>query len=131
MRPEHGVAACEVTQTVYDKSQAVAQTALGRPGRGEAMRLTILVPPNLTLSTPPRLVGADNEPAVELSWRRCVPAGCLADAILTEEQVKRLRARTENGRVTFQDGAGREAAIPFAPRGLAPALDALAKEDAR
>ena len=129
VRPEHGAAACEVTQTVYDKSQAVAQTALGRPGRGEATRLTVLLPANVTLGTPPRLLGAESDPAVELSWRRCLPAGCLADATLTDEQVRRLRARTDNGRLTFQDGAGRDAAIPFVPRGLAPALDALAKEE--
>lgn len=131
VRPEHGTPACEVSQVLYDKSQPVAQTALGRPTRGEAMRLTVQVPPNVLLATAPRLLGAEGDAPIELTWRRCLPVGCFADAALTEDQVKRLRGRTENGRVVFQDGAGREAAIPFVPRGLPQALDALSKEDGR
>lgn len=135
VRPERAAPACEVTQTLLDKGVAVAQTAFGRPpGHGEKLRLTILVPSNVSLASGPRLVGAEGEsglPPVELSWRRCVPAGCIADAALSDDQLRRIRARTENARLVFQDSGGREAAMPFAPRGLAAALDALAKEDPR
>ena len=130
VRPDKAAQLCEVTQTLYDKSQPVAQTALGRPARGEKMRLTVLVPANVTLATPPRLQGEETDAPLELTWRRCLRAGCLADATLSEDQLRRLRARTATSRIAFQDGAGRDAAIPFAPRGLTQALDALAKEDA-
>lgn len=128
VRPEGSPAACEITQTIYDKSQPVAQTAIGRPSKAEALRLTILVPSNILLSAGPKFQPGEGEPPVEMTWRRCLPAGCLADAALTDDQLKKLRARTDNGRILFQDGAGHDAIIPFAPKGLAQALDALAKE---
>jgi invasion protein IalB len=129
VRPEHGTPTCEVGQTLLEKGQAVAQTAIGRPRAGEPIRLTVLVPVNVSFAAQPRLVGNDSEAgAIPLTWRRCVPTGCFADTALTDEQLGHLRARTENGRVLFQDASGREVPLPFGPRGLAQALDALAKE---
>lgn len=128
VRPEGSPAACEITQTIYDKSQPVAQTAIGRPSKTEPLRLTILVPSNILLTAGPKFQPGEGEASLDLTWRRCLPAGCLADVTLTEDELKKLRARTDNGRIVFQDGAGRDTVIPFAPKGLAPALDALAKE---
>ncbi len=128
VRPEGVPAVCEVTQTIYDKSNPVAQTAIGRPTKTEPLRLTILVPSNVLLTSPPKFQPGEGEPAIDLTWRRCLPAACLADVALTEDQLKMLRARTDNGRIVFQDGGGRDSVIPFAPKGLGPALDALAKE---
>jgi invasion protein IalB len=126
--PDAAAEACEVTQTIYDKGQPVAQTAIGRPSKAEALRFTILVPDNIRIETRPKFTAGEGEAAIDLTWRRCLPAGCLADVALSDEQVKKLRARTENGRIVFQDKTGRDTVIPFAPKGLAPALDALAKE---
>ena len=108
----------------------MAQIAFGRPGRGQPMQVTLLVPPNIVPSVPASLTGPrDAEPPLELIWRRCLPAGCVADAPVPDDTLGRLRNWTDAGRVTFQDGAGRPAALPFSPRGLSQALDALAKED--
>lgn len=131
VRPEKAPPTCEAGQTLFDKGQPAAQTAIGRAHAGEQMRLTIMVPVNVTFATQPRFVGAENEtgtPPIELIWRRCIPNGCFADAPLAEDQLRRLRARTENGRILYQDSVGREVALPFGPRGLGQALDALAKE---
>ncbi len=133
-RPEGGPQGCEVGQTLFDKTQPVAQTAIGRPSRAEPLRLTILVPANVTLSSPVRMLGSVSEaggPMLELAWRRCIPAGCLADAPLTDGALRRIRSRTDNARLVFQDSATREAVLPFSSRGLPQALDALAKEDQR
>ncbi len=133
-RPETGPQSCEVGQTLFDKTQPVAQTAIGRPSRNEPLRLTVLVPVNVSLSSGVRMLGGESEaggPLLELAWRRCVPAGCLADAPVTDEALRRIRARTENARLVFQDSAGREAVLPFSPRGLPQAMDALAKDDQR
>ncbi len=128
VRPEGAVSACEITQTIFDKNNPVAQTAIGRPGKAEALRLTILVPANIQLAAGPKFQPGEGEPGIDLTWRRCLPAGCLADTALTDDQLKKLRARVDNGRIVFQDGTGRDTVIPFAPKGLGPALDALAKE---
>lgn len=130
VHPEGAPPACEITQTIYDKNQPVAQTAIGRPAKSESLRLTILVPSNILLTAPPKFHPGANEPAVDLVWRRCLPAGCLADVALNEEQLKRLRTHNEAGRITFEDGAGHDTIIPFSPKGLAPALEALTKEAA-
>ncbi len=129
VRPERAAAICEVSQTVSNQSQQpVAQTALGRtPGTSEPMRLTVLVPTNISMATAPRLVAA-GDLAVDLGWRRCLSNGCVADAMLSEAQVLTLRALKEKGRVVYQDASGREMDMPFSPKGLPAALDALAKE---
>lgn len=126
--PAVGWVPCEVTQIIYDKKRPVARTAIGRPSKTEALRLTILVPAGVQIGTRPRFMAGDGDAAIDLTWRRCLPAGCLADLVLSDEELKKLRAQTNNGRIVFQDRAGRAAVIPFAPNGLAPALDALARE---
>jgi len=122
---------CEVVQGIQREDRPVAQIAVGRPGKGQPMQLTVLVPPSVSFGAAPAVsTGRDGDaPVLELAWRRCLPAGCIADAALGDEALNRLRAWVEPGRITFQDGAGRIAGLPFSPRGLAQALDALARED--
>jgi invasion protein IalB len=130
-RQQNGPQTCQVDQVLSDKGQSVAQTVFTRPRPGDPLRLNFAVQVNVTLTSPPLLVGAEGETGatpIELTWRRCVPTACIADAIISEEQLKQLRARAENGRIQLQDSAGRAVTLPFGPRGLGQALDALAKE---
>lgn len=110
----------------------MAQVALGRTGKGQPLRMTILVPSSITFGNTPALSTAreGEAPTVELAWRRCQPGGCTADGPVAEDAVRRMRGWTEPARVTFADGSGRIVALPFSSRGLPQALDALAKEDA-
>jgi invasion protein IalB len=131
VRAEHAPVQFEVDQVLANEGRPVAKTAFGRPRAGEPMLLSIIVPPNISLASQPRLAGADSENGfapIFLTWRRCVPQGCVADAALTDDQLRRLRSRSENARILFEDSAGHEASLPFGPHGLAQALDALAKE---
>lgn len=123
---------CELVQGINNQDRTVAQFALGRTGKGQPLRMTILVPSSVTFGSTPALGTArDGEaPAVELAWRRCQPGGCTADGPLADDMVRRIRGWTEPARVTFADGSGRIVALPFSSRGLPQALDALAKEDA-
>lgn len=124
---------CEVTQTLTVKGQTapLARIALGRLKPGEALRLTVVMPVNITPATAPRLlVGQKPAGAVSLAWQRCVPGGCFASASLDDPSVQRVRTTPDPSRIEFHDGMDREASLPFSPRGLAQALDALAKEDA-
>ena len=124
---------CEVVQGVQRDDKPVAQIALGHPGKAAPLQLTVLVPSSVTFGTAPVLLpGKEGEATAfaELTWRRCLPAGCLADVALTDDAQRRLRAWSDAGRIAFQDGTGRTAVMPFSPRGLPQALDALAKEEA-
>lgn len=131
VRPDNQPARCEIDQVLSAEGKPVAQTAFSRARAGEPLTMVVVVPVNVSFVSQPRLVGSDSEAnssPIFLTWRRCVPQGCMADASITEDQIKRLRSRTENARVLFQDAGGREATLPFGPRGLSQALDALAKE---
>ncbi len=126
-----GAQACEAVQGVQREDRPIAQVAIGRPAKGQPLQVTVLVPPSVSLGNPAALsTGRDGDPVLDLSWRRCLPGGCLADAALNDDAVRRLRGWAEPGRIAYADGGGRSVALPFSPRGLAQALDALAREDA-
>lgn len=123
--------ACEIGQTinVQGQQQPIAQIAIGRPAPKERLRITVVLPNNVTLASNVRMsIGEKADQALALSWRRCLPMGCFADAELPEDQLRRFRATTEQGRAAFSDGAGREIALPFSFTGFAQALDALSRE---
>ena len=122
---------CELTQTLANQGRPVAQIALGRVARGQPMHLTILVPISVTFGQQPQMQasGDPSSPLADLIWRRCLPGGCVAETTLTDDALRRLRARAEPSQVVFQDGAGRSVALPFSPHGLPQGLDALGKED--
>ncbi len=92
---------------------------------------TALAPPSVGFGAAPALsTGRDGDtPMLELAWRRCLPAGCIANGVLGDDALNRRRGWAEPGRITFQDGAGRAAGLPSSPRSLAQALDTLASED--
>ncbi|GJE70803.1 invasion associated locus B family protein [Methylorubrum podarium] len=121
---------CEVAQSLQVQGQPapIAQIAVGRIGPAP-LRVTAALP--VTVSFPSAvkvLAGEKDAPSLELAWRRCQQGGCLADAALSEDVLKRWRGSAEPGRILFKDAAGREIALPLSMRGLGPALDALAKE---
>ena len=134
LRCDHPHAApktCEVVETINSQGRPIAQIAMGRVARGQPMHLTILVPPSVTLDQAPQFApSADKQVAADLVWRRCLPAGCLAEVSVSEDLLKRIRTRNELSQINFVDGASHAVALPFSPRGLTQALDALVKEDA-
>lgn len=134
-QPEGRAKNCEIVQSLNAQGQVVAQFALGRPEAGQPLRLTLAIPPNVALDTPPRLVpiaaGADARGVLDLAWRRCLPTVCLADLAPSEALLQQFRRQTENAQVRFVSGEGRENTLPLSLRGLAAALDALARETGR
>ena len=134
-QPEGRAKNCEIVQSLNAQGQVVAQFALGRAEAGQPLRLTLAIPPNVALDTPPRLVpnaaGNDARAVVDLAWRRCFPNICLADVAPSDALLQQFRRQTENAQVRFVSGEGRENTLPLSLRGLAAALDALARETGR
>ena len=120
---------CEIVQTLQIAGQGpIAQIAFGRAAGSSPLKVTVLLPHNVTVSKSVTLgLGEKDAKPVDLVWRRCLPAGCLADADLPDEALKRWRGEAGQGRLKFLDAAGREAVLPFSFRGLAQGLDSLAK----
>jgi len=126
---------CEVTQTVQnDRSRPVAVFAIGRLAPAAPMKFVAQLPVNVLLTATPQLVldgGVTTGTPLPLTWRQCIPNGCYAEADLRDAALlDRLRARGagQPGHVVFQQAAGGEATLPVSFRGLAEALDALARE---
>ena len=125
------VKSCEAAQTIQVQGQTapIAQIGIGRLSPGEPLRITVILPPNITLPSNVHVVTDEkDDPGIELAWRRCLPGGCIADVKLDPEMIKSWRVRSAPGKLSFKDATGRVVAIPFSFRGLAQSLDALAKE---
>ncbi len=121
---------CEIVQSIVAEGQTapLAQIAVGRTSAKDALRFTLVLPNNVAIAPPPRVMAgeADKQP-VDLVWQRCLPGGCFADTAVKDETLIKWRAATGMGRIAFADGGGRNLAIPFSFRGMSQALDALAK----
>lgn len=121
---------CEVAQVIQlpDQSTPVAELALGRLPGDPALHLTAVLPASVSFPSSVQFGGSGKPPrGADLQWRRCLPGGCFADAVATDDSVKAWRTSTDAGRLTFKDAGGRDVALPVSFRGLAQALDALAK----
>jgi invasion protein IalB len=121
---------CEVAQQIRgeDQQNAVAELAIGRVKKSDPLRLTIVLPVNVTFSGPPSF-SADGKPeSLDLGWRKCLPGGCIADTLLNDDVLRRWKTQTSVERITWTDAAGGTLAIGSSFRGLAQALDALSKE---
>jgi invasion protein IalB len=122
---------CEVIQQIraQDQQNPVAEIAIGRLKKADPLRLTVALPVNVTFSNPPGFSADGKVPEpIDLGWRKCLPGGCIADAVLKDDVLRRWKAQTGAGRITWTDAAGRELAIGVSFRGLSQALDALSKE---
>jgi len=122
---------CEVTQQIraQDQQNPVAELAIGRLKKADPLRLTVVLPVNVTFSKAPSF-SADGKPPepLDLGWRKCLPGGCIADALLTDDVLRRWKTQANAERITWTDAAGRDLAIGLSFRGLSQALDALSKE---
>ncbi|TFZ55611.1 invasion protein [Methylorubrum sp. Q1] len=122
---------CEVSQTIQAQGQTapVAQIALGRLPGQEGLRMTVLLPANVSFPSSVRVTEVkDAKNGLDLAWRRCIPGACVADTAATDAVLSAWRKAEDAGRIAFKDADGREVAVSLSMRGLGPALDALGKE---
>ena len=97
---------CEVVETVQVEGQnaPLAQLAVGRADREGPLRLTVVLPVNVSFPDAPKLrLGGG---VFDLSWRRCFPGGCIADAPLSETDVATLRVTADPGEIEFKTASG-------------------------
>ena len=121
---------CELLQTLLaDGQRPLVRLAIGRLSTREPLKLAAMLPTHLSFAEPPRVsIGETPAGALTLAWRRCLPAGCFADADLPDKLIKQWRTTEQSGRLAFQDGAGRPVSLPVSFRGLGEALDALTRK---
>jgi invasion protein IalB len=117
---------CDLSQTVQAQQNPILQLSIGPPSTKGPIKLTIVVPVNVLFPSVARVAIDDKDTeSAELTWRRCLPGGCVAELEVKDELLKRWRAQVGGGAVKIVDAAGREITIPVSFRGLSQALDAL------
>ena len=124
--------ACDIEQLTQMQNQGrsmpLSRVAIGRPEKGQPVRLTIQVPVNVYLRTEMRVQASASDPGLAAPFDRCLPAGCFAEFVLKDDAIKKFRAATAAGKMTFQSANGQSVAIPLSFKGFGPACDALLKE---
>jgi invasion protein IalB len=120
---------CEMAQAmqIQGQVQPVTQIALGQQSKGAPMKIVFQVPINVWLQTGVKLVLNEKDPGIVAVYARCLPAACLADANLKDDQIKKLRGLTENGKLQFKDAAQQDVVIPVSFKGFDQAYDAMQK----
>lgn len=118
---------CELSQTLVLQGQSapIALIAFGREKKGDPLRMVIQLPTNVTFEGGVKASLANGEPAVDMTFRRCFPAGCFADANMTDALIAKLKGHSEPLSIKFKDGTEREISLPLSLKGFGPALDAL------
>ncbi len=124
------VKVCEMVQSTQMQGQPnpVTQVAIGRPNKGEPMRIVFQMPVNIYIPAGLKFVHEEKQPPLSVSFSRCVPVGCFGDTVLSDDLLKRLRTHTEPGRIEFKDASQRDVHIPVSFKGFAQAYEALLKE---
>jgi invasion protein IalB len=119
---------CELGQTVQRQGEAgpQAQLAVGRILPTDPIRITLLLPINVAFDKGPKLTG--DTTSLDLAWVRCLPTGCFANGIVSDDVLRKLRTIKDAGRIEYRDGTGREVALPISFRGFGEALDAFNRE---
>lgn len=121
---------CEMVQFTHVKGQqaALTQIAIGRPVKGQPVKLVIQVPLGVWLPTGIRFVPGAGEAGLPTTFKRCVQAGCFADTDLKDDMVRKLRATKTAGKIEFKDAGQKDVGLPVSFNGFGAAYDALAKE---
>jgi invasion protein IalB len=120
---------CEMAQAMQIQGQAqpVTQIAIGQQSKNAPMKIVLQVPINVWLPAGAKLIINEKDPGIAAIYGRCLPAACLADADLKDDQIKKLRGLSENGKLQFKDAAQQDVAIPVSFKGFDQAFDALQK----
>ena len=129
--PDKSQRICEAVQTVQLQNQPapIAQIAFGRSSSSDPVRLVVLLPVNVLFPSSVKIGVGDKDPeSLDLVWRRCLPLGCFAENTTPDAAIRRWRSETAQGRISYKDAAGRDMTLPLSFRGMAQALDALARQ---
>jgi invasion protein IalB len=77
-----------------DQQNPTAELTIGRLKKTDPLRLTIVMAIKVTFSNPPSFLadGKALEP-LDLGWRKCLLGGCIADAVLKDDVLRRSKVQ--------------------------------------
>ena len=119
----------QVTQAqVQGRSAPFSRVAVAHPEKGKPVRLVVQVPTNASFGTQVHLQTSDSDPGLMAPFARCLPSGCFADFDLKDDALKKLRAATGTGKMTFADAGAHDVSVPVSFKGFDQAFEALSKQ---
>ncbi len=120
---------CEVdaTLTVRGQPGPVAKIAFARPAKDKPTQLLALVPVNVSFRRGVRIDIEPGKSGVDLPFKSCVPAACIAGIELSKDQLQAFRSPQQAGQISFDDAAGKPASLQFSYKGLDQALNSFFK----
>lgn len=123
---------CEMTQLtqsqVQGRIQPFSRAVVPKPEKDQASILVIQLPVNVTFSVSVKIQSSDSDPGISTSFARCIPDGCFASFEMKDDAIRKFRAATAGGKLSFADASGRVIAVPISFNGFGKAYDALLKE---
>ena len=127
-----GIKTCEIVQQLQMQVEGGRQTpiavlALGRVAKDQPLKFIAQLPSNITIANG-IVVETKPDKAISGTFQRCLPIGCFADFVVTDEVRKRWQQRNQPGSVLFHDGAGKLVTLPLSFRGFSQAMEAMLRE---
>jgi invasion protein IalB len=121
---------CDVAQItqVQGKNIPFSRVAVAHPQKGQPIKLIVQVPVNASFGSDVRLQPAEKEAALQAPFLNCTPNGCFAEFDLKDEAMRKLRAASGAGKLSFADAGGHDVTVPVSFNGFGQAFDALAKK---
>jgi invasion protein IalB len=121
---------CEIDQQIVVNGQSapVAVLAVGPDPASGNLQLVAQLPVGVWLPERPVFGLTATATPVPLTYRRCLPGACFADADINANLESGMRSATAPGLLGFQITAGKDIGLPVSFNGFGAALDALKKQ---
>jgi invasion protein IalB len=121
---------CDMAQVTQQQGSGApfSRVAIGRTAKGQAAKLIVQVPVNASFAANVRVQVGDGDAGIAAPFARCLPSGCFVDFELKDDVLKKFRASSAAGKLTFADAGGHDVEVPISFNGFAQAFDALARE---
>jgi len=121
--------ACGLLQVQKIKGQtAVSQIGIGHITKSDPLKISIEITANAWMPTGVKLITSDNASAITAPFKWCTSTRCLADADLSDANIKTLRAQKDPGKLVYRTASQADVSIPVSFNGFTDALDALQKQ---
>lgn len=121
---------CAMLQFTQLKGQqgVLTQIAIGRPAKGQPIKLVIQAPIGVWLPAGVKLASDNEGVGVLATFKRCVPTACFADVDIKNDTIKKFRVTTEAGKLQFKNTIQKDVVVAVSFKGFGAAYDALLKE---
>ena len=125
--PEKVCDMAQVTQ-LQGRNVPFSRVSIARQVRGQPIKLILQVPVNVSFATNVHIQIGDIDSGIAAPFARCLPAGCFAEFELKDDSLRKFRAASGAGKLSFADAGGHDVVVPLAFNGFVQAFDALARE---